>query len=350
MKYRQLGASGIEVSQIALGTMTWGEQNSQAQAHQQLDAALALGVNFIDTAEMYPVPPRPETAGRTETYIGNWLAERPSRRQSIVLATKAAGPTRTASRPSHLRGGRLAFNLTNLTEALEDSLRRLRTDYVDLYQLHWPDRSTNYFGQMGYQHVADEQTVPIEETLRALENLMRAGKIRAIGVSNETPWGVARFLQAAQAEGLPKIVSIQNPYNLVNRIFEIGLAEFAHRENVGLLAYSPLAFGWLSGKLLAGARPANARVSLFERFARYSGEATEAAVTQYVRLFRRHGIDPAQGALAYVNSRSFLTSNVIGATTLEQLHANVASLKVELPDEVLTAIEAIHQRLPNPAP
>jgi aryl-alcohol dehydrogenase-like predicted oxidoreductase len=353
MKFRALGPNGPMVSQIALGTMTWGQQNTEEEAHTQLDAALAAGVNLIDTAEMYPVPPKRETAGRTESYIGTWLAKRPSRRDQIVLATKAAGPSRTPTRPSHIRDGRLAFNATNLTEAVHDSLRRLQTDYIDLYQLHWPDRSTNCFGQMGYEHVAGEETVAIEETLEALGQLIRAGKIRQIGVSNETPWGVARFLQAASNQGepqLPRIVSIQNPYSLVNRIFEIGLAEFALRDCVGLLAYSPLAFGWLSGKYLQGARPAGARITLFERFSRYSSPTTQAAVAEYVDLFRHHGIDPAQGALAYVNSRPFLTSNIIGATSLEQLEANIASIDLELPPDVITGIESIHQRMPNPAP
>ncbi len=353
MKFSALGPNGPRVSQIALGTMTWGQQNTEVEAHSQLDAALAAGVNLIDTAEMYPVPPKPDTAGRTETFIGTWLAQRPSRRDQIVLATKAAGPSRTPTRPSHIRDGRLAFNATNLTEAVNDSLRRLQTDYLDLYQLHWPDRSTNCFGQMGYEHVEGEETVPIEETLDALGQLIRAGKIRQIGVSNETPWGVARFLQAASHQGnseLPRIVSIQNPYSLVNRIFEIGLAEFAMRDGVGLLAYSPLAFGWLSGKYFQGARPAGARITLFERFSRYSSSTTQAAIAEYVDLFRRHGIDPAQGALAYVNSRPFLTSNIIGATSLEQLEANIASIDLELPPEVIAGIESIHQRMPNPAP
>jgi aryl-alcohol dehydrogenase-like predicted oxidoreductase len=350
MKFRPLGPQGPLVSQIALGTMTWGQQNTEAEAHAQLDAALAAGVNFIDTAEMYPVPPKPATAGRTETYIGTWLAQQPSRRDQIVLATKAAGPSRTATRPSHIRDGRLAFNATNLTEAVHDSLRRLQTDHIDLYQLHWPDRSTNCFGQMGYEHVEGEDTVAIEETLTALDQLIRAGKILHIGVSNETPWGVARFLNAAQTAGLPRIVSIQNPYSLVNRIFEIGLAEFALRDQVGLLAYSPLAFGWLSGKYAGGARPPGARNTLFERFTRYNQPSTEAAVNEYVALFRRYGIDPAQGALAYVNTRPFLTANIIGATTLEQLHANIASIDLVLPADLVHEIEAIHKRMPNPAP
>ncbi len=349
MQYRPLGRTGIQVSAIALGTMTWGQQNTEAEAHEQLDVALDAGITLIDTAEMYPVPPRPDTQGRTEQYIGTWL-KRTGRRNDIVLATKAAGPSRQAMRPSHIRGGRLSFNKTNLFEAVNDSLQRLQTDHIDLYQLHWPDRSTNMFGQLGYVYVKDEDTVPIEETLSALQELVQSGKVRHVALSNETPWGVSRFLNAAEHLKLPRVVSIQNPYSLVNRTFEIGLAEMAIREDVGLLAYSPLAFGVLSGKYLAGQRPADGRITLFDRFTRYTNEPTEQAAYQYVKLFNRHGIDPAQGALAFVNSRDFVTSNIIGATSLAQLRSNIASLDVTRPQEVLDGIEAIHKRHPNPAP
>lgn len=350
MKYRPLGRTGLQVSVIALGTMTWGEQNTEAEAHEQLDLALAAGVNLVDTAEMYPVPPRPETQGRTEQYIGSWL-KKTGGRDRIVLATKAAGPSRTAARPSHVRGGANSFTRRNLEHAVDDSLKRLQTDYIDLYQLHWPDRSTNFFGQRGYQHVQDEDTVPIEESLDALAGLVQAGKIRHVGVSNETPWGLGRFLQLADRDpALPRVASIQNPYSLLNRNFEIGLSEIAIREDAGLLAYSPLGFGVLSGKYLAGERPAGARITLFERFGRYKGETVERATYEYVSLFRRHGLDPAQAALAYVNSRDFLTSNIIGATTIEQLRSNLASIDLVLPDEVLAGIEAIHERIPSPAP
>jgi aryl-alcohol dehydrogenase-like predicted oxidoreductase len=350
MKYRPLGRTGQQVSVIGLGTMTWGEQNDEAQAHAQLDQAVAAGVNLIDTAEMYPVPPRPETQGLTESFIGSWLKKKPGARDKIVLATKAAGPSRTAQRPAHVRGGATSFTRRNLEHAVHDSLARLQTDHIDLYQLHWPDRSTNTFGQRGYSHVKDEDTVPIEETLDALEGLVRAGKLRHVGVSNETPWGLSRFLSASQASGQVRVASIQNPYSLLNRSFEVGLAEIAIREDAGLLAYSPLAFGVLSGKYLAGQRPARSRLTLFERFARYKGEAVEQATYAYVSLFRQHGLDPAQAALAYVHSREFVTSTLIGATTPEQLSNNLASIDLVLPPEVLDGIEQIHARYPNPAP
>jgi len=349
MLYRPLGRTGLNVSVICLGTMTWGEQNTEAEAHAQLDLALASGINFIDTAEMYPVPPKPDTQGRTEQYIGTWL-KKTGKRQDVILATKAAGPARQALRPSHIRGGRLTFNRTNLFEAVDQSLQRLQTDHIDLYQLHWPDRSTNYFGQLGYTHVADEDTTPIEETLDALQALVQSGRVRHVGLSNETPWGVSRFLANADTRDVPRVASIQNPYSLLNRTFEIGLAEFALREHVGLLAYSPLAFGVLSGKYLGGAKPAGARLSLFERFQRYTNPQAEAATQAYVELFNAHGIDPAQGALAYVNSRPFVTANIIGATTLAQLQANIASIDLGLPQAVVDGIEAIHRRMPNPAP
>jgi aryl-alcohol dehydrogenase-like predicted oxidoreductase len=270
MEYRKLGNTGVEVSLIGLGTMTWGEQNSEREAHEQIDYALDHGVTLIDAAEMYPVPPRPETQGSTERYIGTWLAQHRSAREKIVLATKIAGPARQPHNPRHIRGEGNQFDRKNLTEALNDSLKRLQTEYVDLYQLHWPDRSTMTFGRSAYPWVEDAYTVPIVETLSVLAEFVKEGKVRHIGVSNETPWGVAQFLHAAEKLGLPRIVSIQNPYSLLNRTFEAGLSEFTHRDGIGLLAYSPLAFGWLSGKYEGGARPAGARITLFERFQRYS--------------------------------------------------------------------------------
>jgi aryl-alcohol dehydrogenase-like predicted oxidoreductase len=349
MQHRPLGRTGLNVSLICLGTMTWGEQNTEAQAHEQLDHAVASGINFIDTAEMYPVPPKAETAGRTEACIGTWLKQR-GRRDDLIIATKAAGPARQALRPSHIRDGRLAFTKQNLTEAVNDSLKRLQTEYIDLYQLHWPDRSTNIFGQRDYTHVASEDATPIEETLEALDGLIKAGKIRHAGISNESPWGLCQFTSLAHYKGLPRVASIQNAYSLVNRSFESGLSEASLREDVGLLAYSPLAFGMLSGKYLEGQRPEGARLTLFDRFTRYSSENTNLATQAYVALFRAHGIDPAQGALAFVNSRPFVTSNIIGATTMQQLKDNIASANVVLPDEVLAGIEAIHRQYPNPAP
>ena len=346
MQKRPLGQSGIDVSALSLGTMTFGEQNSEAEAHDQLDRALAAGINFIDTAEMYPVPPRAETQGRTESYIGSWLAARGGR-DRLVLATKVAGP---GDWVAYLRPGRVRLDRANITAALEASLRRLRTDYVDLYQLHWPDRPTNFFGQLGYQHPEIDDSVPLLETLEVLADLVQAGKARHIGVSNETPWGLMRYLALAEKHGLPRLVSIQNPYNLLNRSFEIGLAEVSLRENCGLLAYSPLAFGVLSGKYLNGAQPAGARLTLFERFQRYSNPQAAWAAAEYVALARRHGLDPAQMALAWVTSRPFVTSNILGATSLAQLDADLASIDLELSAEVISAIEAIHVRQPNPAP
>ncbi|HEY0294755.1 MAG TPA: NADP(H)-dependent aldo-keto reductase [Bordetella sp.] len=349
MKYRKLGRTGLEVSLIGLGTMTWGEQNTEAEAHEQLDYALSRGVNLIDAAEMYPVPPKAETQGRTEAYIGTWIAKR-KKRDDFYLASKVAGPVRDPKRPGHIRDGKTFLDRKNITAALNDSLKRLQTDYLDLYQLHWPDRTTNTFGQLTYPWVDDEHTVPVEETLAVLQDLQKAGKIRHVGLSNETPWGLAQFIKQSEAKDLPRVASIQNPYSLVNRIYEIGLSEFSHREDVGLLAYSPLAMGVLSGKYLNGVRPAKARLTLFERFTRYSNPQTDAAAAEYAALAKQHGLSPATLALAWVNTRKFVASNLIGATTLEQLKENIDSVDVELDADVLAGIEAIHVKYPNPAP
>ncbi|MCG6895860.1 MAG: NADP(H)-dependent aldo-keto reductase [Thiocapsa sp.] len=346
MQQRSLGRTGIRVSALCLGTMTFGEQNTESDAHAQLDRAMAAGINFIDTAELYPVPPRAETMGRTEEHIGTWLKTRGGR-DRIVLASKVAGP---AAWLPYIRGGKARLDRTNIQAALDASLRRLQTEWIDLYQLHWPDRETNFFGRLGYTPVEDDQSVPLLETLEVLADLVRAGKIRHIGVSNETPWGLMRFLALSEQMGLPRMVSIQNPYNLLNRTFEIGLAEVSIREACGLLAYSPLAFGVLSGKYLNGQRPAGARVSLFERFNRYSNPEAERATAEYVALARRHGLDPSQMALAWVTSRPFTTSNIIGATTLAQLEIDLASIDLTLSEELIAGIEAIHTRQPNPAP
>jgi aryl-alcohol dehydrogenase-like predicted oxidoreductase len=345
MLYRTLGNTTLKVSVICLGTMTFGEQNGEVEAHSQLDYAIDAGVNFIDTAEMYPVPPRAETQGRTESFIGSWLKKR-ARRDDLVLASKVSGP---ADWQAYLRPGKVCLDRRNIEAALHASLKRLHTDYLDLYQVHWPDRDTNYFGKLGYEPGSDH-SVPIEETLTVLGDLVRSGKVRHVGVSNETPWGVMRYLDAAQRLGLPRIVSIQNPYSLLNRSFEIGLAEIADRERVGLLAYSPLGFGVLSGKYLDGARPANARLTLFERFQRYSSVQGQRATRAYVELARAHGLDPAQMALAFVNSRPFTTATIIGATTMAQLRSDIASIDVTLTPAVRAAIEAIHTDQPNPSP
>ncbi len=346
MHYRPLGETGLMVSRIGLGTMTFGEQNTEAEAHAQLDRALELGINLIDAAEMYPVPPRAETFGRTEAIIGSWLARRPGARQRVVLATKVTG--RAADLPWIRGGPRLTRR--QILEAAEGSLRRLRTDCIDLYQLHWPERHTNYFGQLGYRHDPQDLPVPLEETFEALDELVRAGKVRYVGVSNETPWGMMAALRLARELGWPRIQAIQNPYSLLNRSFEVGLAEMAIRERVGLLAYSPLGFGVLSGKYLEGRAGPEARLNRYRRFSRYRGRRGQAATEAYVRLARAHGLDPAQMALAFVAGQPFVTSVLIGATTLAQLEANAAADALELPPQVLEGIEAIHRDHPNPCP
>lgn len=347
METRKLGKTDLKVSKICLGTMTFGEQNSEADAFEQLDYAVANGVNFIDCAEMYPVPPKPETYGRTEEIIGNWLEKR-GNRQSLVLATKVTGRGEGNSGVGHIRGGP-RLNREQILKACDDSLARLKTDYIDLYQVHWPERQANFFGKLGYQH-SDQVGIDISETLAALHELVAAGKVRHIGLSNETPWGMHRYLRLASHGNRPRIASIQNPYSLLNRTFEVGLAEMAIREQCGLLAYSPLAFGTLSGKYLNGARPAGARLTLFERFQRYTGERAAAATEEYVKLAGEFGLDPAQMALAFVTQQPFVTSNIIGATTMDQLRSNIASSDVLLSDDQLQAIEAVHQLNPNPAP
>lgn len=345
MKYRTLGRTTISVSELCLGTMTWGEQNTQDEAFAQIDRAAEHGINFMDAAEMYLVPPRPETYGQTERIIGNYFKKRGNRDQWI-LTSKVAGP---GNNISHIRDGNLKHNRQHIVAALEGSLERLQTDYIDLYQLHWPDRETNFFGKLGYVH-NDKTFTPLEETLEVLNEQVQAGKIRHIGLSNETPWGTMRFLQLAEERGWPHAVTIQNPYNLLNRSFEVGLAEIAIREQCGLLAYSPLAFGMLTGKYANGAKPEHARLTLFSRFTRYNNPETMRATEQYVQLAKQHGLDPAQMALAYVTSRPFVTSNIIGATSLEQLQSNLDSINLTLSEEVVAGIEAIHKIQPNPAP
>lgn len=337
--------NGKTVSKICLGTMTWGQQNTEQEAHAQIDYALDHDINFIDAAEMYPVPPKAETQGRTEEYIGTWFAKT-GKRDQWVLATKATGPR---DEFSYLRGGP-RFTREHLVQAVEGSLRRLQTDHIDLYQLHWPERPTNCFGRRGYGHVEDDSATPIEETLRALESLVKSGKICSVGLSNETPWGAMKFLALAEQAGLPKIETIQNPYSLLNRSYEVGLAEISHREDVGLLAYSPLAMGLLSGKYRNGAVPANSRMALFTRFDRYDSKPTRDATERYCALAEAHGLSPAQMALAFVNTRRFVLSNIIGATTLEQLAENIASTEVKLSPEVLDGIKQIHRDIPDPAP
>jgi len=345
MQYRPLGRTGIEVSLIGLGTMTWGEQNTEAEAFEQLDYALEQGVNLIDAAEMYPVPPRAETQGRTEAHIGRWLRARGCR-DRVVLATKVAGPTESMP---WLRGGPQLVR-EHMETALNASLERLQTDYVDLYQVHWPARTTNYFGQLGYEHQPEEAATDIAETAAVLDGFVRDGRVRAIGISNETPWGLMQWLCAAEQGIAPRVASIQNPYNLLNRGFESGLAEMAIREQVGLLAYSPLAFGMLSGKYLGGRRPEGARLTLFTRFSRYSNPQGIAATEAYAALARAHGLTPVQLALAFVNRQPFLTSTLVGATRMDQLAENIASATVTLDEAVLDGIAEIHARYTYPCP
>ncbi|WP_456375139.1 NADP(H)-dependent aldo-keto reductase [Thiolapillus sp.] len=347
MDYRPLGNTDIRVSALCLGTMTWGEQNTRKEAHAQLDYALDQGINFLDTAEMYPVPARAETQGATESIIGDWLKKRRCR-DRVIIASKVAGPGRDWL--THFRGGNNRLDRSNIESAVEESLRRLQTDYIDYYQLHWPDRKTNFFGKLGYPWPEQDDSIPLEETLEVLADLVAAGKVRQVGVSNETPWGAMRYLCLAESKNLPRIQAIQNPYNLLNRSFEVGLAEISHREKLGLLAYSPLGFGVLSGKYLDDRRPAGARLTLYPDYSRYSGPQARAATRAYVELAREHGLDPAQMALAFVTSRPFVTSNIIGATSLEQLRSNIASQELELSAELLHAVEQIHRRYTNPAP
>ena len=345
MKMRPLGNSTIEVSELCLGTMTWGEQNNCDEAFEQMDYARSRGINFFDTAEMYPVPPRAETQGCTEEYIGRWLSERGGRDQ-LVLASKATGPGN-----AHIRGGR-GLDRDALLKAFEGSLQRLQTDYLDLYQIHWPNRDTNFFGKLGYRHSSDNADVEANqhELLKTLSELVASGQVKTVGLSNETPWGVLNFLRLAERYALPRVVSIQNPYNLLNRSFEVGLAEIALRENVGLLAYSPLAFGMLSGKYRHGLRPENARITLFERFQRYNNPQAAVATERYALLAEEHGIDFAQMALAFVTHQPFVTSNIIGATSMAQLKSNIDSAELVLSDALMEGIEAIHTAQPNPAP
>ncbi len=349
MQFKPLANTGILVPEICLGTMTFGEQNTQAEAFEQLDYALAQGINFWDTAEMYPVPPKPETQGATEVIIGQWIAQRGGR-DKLFLASKIAGPSQGGS---HIRDGQTRFNANDISSALDGNLKRLQTDYIDLYQLHWPQRPTNFFGKLGYENNEAHSTktvTSLEETLLALEAEIQKGRIRYIGLSNETPWGTMKFLQIAEQLGLSKFVSVQNPYNLLNRTYEIGMSEIAKYEGVGLLAYSPLAFGYLTGKFRNGARPANARVTLFSRFSRYSNPESEWATEQYAQLAEQHGLTPTQLALAFIKQQFFVTSTIIGATNLNQLKENIQAFEIDLSEEVLQGIQAIHQQQPNPAP
>jgi aryl-alcohol dehydrogenase-like predicted oxidoreductase len=347
MDYRELGRTGVKVSRLCLGTMTFGQQNSEAEGHAQMDYAFARGINILDAAEIYPVPPKPETQGRTEAIIGTWLAAR-KRRDDVMIATKVAG----RGKMSWVRKDRSSptrQSSAQIMEAVEASLKRLKTDYIDLYQLHWPDRPMRVFEGLDYLHLEGDAH-PIHDILGVLGKLVAAGKVRFVGLSNETPWGVMSFLKSSEQHGLPRLVSIQNAYNLVNRSFEVGLSEIAYREQVSLLAYSPLGQGYLSGKYEGGALPPGSRKTLFDRLGRYEKGNGPKAISTYVSLAKRHGIDPAQMAIAFAVSRPFVTSTIIGATTLEQLQTDIAAAELKLPQAVLEDIEEIHLDYPNPCP
>jgi aryl-alcohol dehydrogenase-like predicted oxidoreductase len=345
VKYNKLGQSDLQVSEICLGTMTWGEQNTEAEAHEQLDYAVSRGVNFVDAAEMYPVPPRAETQGRTEAYLGSWLKRQP--RHNVIVATKITAPGRGFA---WVRGGPKAIDRAGVLAAVDGSLARLQTDYIDLYQIHWPDRYVPSFGAWAYDPEQERPTVAIEVQLEALDDVVKAGKVRYIGVSNETPWGVCEFMSVARARGLPRIVSIQNAYNLLNRTFEAGLSEVHRQLDVPLLAYSPLGFGHLSGKYLGGARPDGSRLARFPPFGqRYDKLNVQEAVAAYAELARRVGLSPAGLALAFVRSRWFTASTIIGATNLSQLRENLDSTSATLDGDTLAAIERVHNRYPHPA-
>ena len=349
MKLNRLGQSELIVPEICLGTMTFGEQNNQQQAFSQLSYALDQSLNFWDTAEMYPVPPKPETQGSTETIIGNWIAQN-GQRDKLIIATKIAGPQQGGSQ---IRNGQTQFIASEISSAIDSSLKRLQTDYIDLYQLHWPQRPTNFFGTLGYgNHLSTQnQTItPLAETLEALSKEVQKGRIRHIGLSNETPWGTLKFLHLAEQLGLEKVVSVQNPYSLLNRTYEVGMSEIAHYEGVGLLAYSPLAFGYLTGKYRQGARPADGRITLFSRFSRYSNSESDWATEQYAQLAEKHGLTLTQLALAFIKQQFFVSSTIIGATTLDQLKENIQAFDTQLYEEILLKIDAIHQQQPNPAP
>ena len=347
MIYSKLGHTNIEVSKICLGTMTFGEQNTEKEAHEQLDFALEHGVNFIDTAEMYPVPPNSKTQGLTEKYIGSWLKKR-NNRDDVIIASKVTGP---APDFSYIRNS-LKIDKKNIEKAIAENLKRLNTDYIDLYQIHWPQRQTNYFGQLNYKYSKENTNEIIDnlnESYEALNNLVESGKIRSIGLSNDTSWGAMKFLEISKEKSFSKIVTIQNPYSLLNRTYEINMAEISEMENIKLLAYSPLGFGVLTGKYIDN-KPKNSRLSLWNRFDRYSNKNSKYSTLKYVELAKKYNITPTQLALSFVNQQPFVTSNIIGATNLSQLNENIKSIDLILDEEIINEIESIHLSQPNPAP
>ena len=345
MKYTTLPNTDIQVSKICLGTMTFGQQNTEAEGHAQMDYALEQGVNFFDTAEMYSVPARQETYGSTERILGTWF-QKTGNRDKVVLASKIAGPNPNFT---YMRE-KNDFSPASIQYALDQSLERLQTDYIDLYQLHWPERKTNFFGQRGFKVQDDAWEDNIHAVLETLNGFIQQGKIKHIGLSNETPWGIMRFLEESKYHNLPRIKTVQNPYSLLNRLYENGSAEIGIRENVGLLAYSPMAFGVLSGKFLTGEAHPNARINLFPQFSRYNSEQSAAATRLYNEIAQQNGLTLTQLALAFIEQQPFVTSTIIGATTMEQLKENIDTIKVTLSEELLQAIDAVQAKIPDPAP
>ena len=346
MKFKKLGNTDLNVSLICLGTMTYGQQNTQNEGFEQMDYAVEKGINFFDTAELYAIPPKEKTYGKTEEIIGNWFQKR-NNRKKIILASKIAGPGL-----KWIRGGGDQFSPKSIEEALNNSLRRLKTDYIDLYQLHWPERNTNYFGELNYEHYENEKKWnSFDSILKTLKKFIDQGKVRYIGLSNETPWGFSKFLQIAKEQKLPKIVSVQNPYNLVNRTYEVGMSEISIREKVGLLAYSPLAAGYLTGKYRNNQMPKNSRMDLFyDNYPRYHNKRTYSAVDEYFDIAQKHKVSLTQLSQAFVNSRDFVTSNIIGATTMKQLKENIDSINISLNKKIIDEINLVHNKIPNPAP
>ena len=345
MKFKRLGTTDIDVSLICLGTMTWGTQNSEKEAHEQMDYSVSQGINFFDTAEIYSVPPNAESYGKTEVMIGNWFTERKNR-EKIILASKVAGPG-----CSWIRGGGNNFSEKKIGEALDGSLKRLKTDYIDLYQLHWPERNTNFFGKLGYEHSDDGEWTKFEDILENLENFIKQGKIRYVGLSNETAWGLSKFLEISKKENLPRMLSVQNPYNLLNRTYEVGLAEISVREKAGLLAYSPLACGYLSGKYRNNQLPEKSRIALHKDFwTRYNKPNSDKAIDAYYEIAKKYKLDLAQMSLKFLEIQLFVTSVIIGATTMEQLKTNIESVNINLSKEVINEINEIQNVYPNPCP
>jgi len=345
VNYKKLGNTDIDVSTICLGTMTWGEQNTQAEGFEQMDYALSQGVNFWDTAELYAIPPKESTYGKTEEVIGNWF-EKTKKRSEVVLATKVAGPGL-----DWIRGGGNQYDEKNLNDAVNGSLKRLKTDYIDLYQLHWPERKSNFFGRLSYQHKDENNWNRFEDILNSFDKIIKSGKIRYVGLSNETAWGLSKFLEISKLNNLPRMMSVQNPYSLLNRSYEIGLAEVSIREKSGLLAYSPLAFGYLTGKYLNGKLPKNSRMKMFgNQFVRYKTNNGQLAIVKYNQIANKYGLNFAQMSLKFCELQPFMTSVIIGATTMDQLKTDIESVNINLSEEVINEINEVQKIYPNPCP